>query len=418
MIRKIEALRFRCLRHISRELHPFQILVGPNASGKSSFLDTVGFLGDLVHTGLEAAITNRSPELRDLLWQKNGDAFELAVELPVPEQKNDLFDHSEYDCCRYEVSIGSLQDSGESAILAERVLLLPASEDALREEAEQQTLFPADRIAPDTLAARRGRGVKTVVHKVPGSNDKFYDETGTGWDHSFKLGPQRSALANLPEDESRFPIATWLKRMLNDGIRSIALNSRRMQQPTPPGQPARFQTDGSNLAGIASGLSERDPQKFSQWIQHLQAVLPDLRNIEVVERPEDRHRYLVIHFSPDLRVPSWMVSEGTLRLLALTLPAFLEDFEGTYLIEEPENGLHPRAVESVLTALSSTTGGQVLLTTHSPVVISSVSAGQILCFSKTDSGATDVIPSSENPALKAWRGDPNLGILFADAYMS
>jgi hypothetical protein len=377
----------------------------------------VGFLGDLVHTGLEAAINNRSPELRDLLWQKNGDAFELAVELPVPKQKNDIFDHPEYDCCRYEVSIGSLPDSGESAILAERVLLLPASVEA-EEEAEQQTLFPADRITPDTLAARRGRGVKTVVNKVPGGNDKFYDETGTGWDHSFKLGPQRSALANLPEDESRFPIATWLKRTLNDGIRPIALNSKRMRQPTPPGQSAKFQSDGSNLPRIVSGLAEKDPQKFSHWIQHIQAVLPELRNIEVVERPEDRHLYLVIHFTPDLRVPSWMVSEGTLRLLALTLPAFLEDFEGTYLIEEPENGLHPRAVESVLAALSSTTGGQVLLTTHSPVVISTVAAEQVLCFSKTDSGATDVIPSSENPALRAWRGDPNLGILFADAYMS
>ena len=260
--------------------------------------------------------------------------------------------------------------------------------------------------------------MKTVVHKVPGSNDKFYDETGTGWDHSFKLGPQRSALANLPEDESRFPIATWLKRTLADGVQSVVLNSRRMRQPSPPGQPSRYHPDGSNLPGVISALKQRDPENFSNWITHLQAVLPDLRHIEVVERPEDRHQYLIIHQGRDLSIPSWMVSEGNLRLLALTLPAYLEDFDGTYLIEEPENGLHPRAVESVLSALSSIEGGQVLLTTHSPVVISSVPAEQILSFSKTESGATEVVPSTENPALKAWKGDPNLGILFADAYMT
>lgn len=417
MICKIEALHYRCLRYTRRKLLPFQVLVGPNASGKSSFLDTIAFLGDLVHSGLEAAIAGRSPQLRDLIWQRGGDTFELVVEMPVPEQKNDLFDNHEYDSCRYEIAVGSMPESGETAILAERVLLLPGVTKP-EPEGEQQTLFPADQTAPDTLAAPRGRGVKTVVHKVPGSNDKFYDETGTGWDHSFKLGSQRSALANLPEDESRFPIATWFKRMLADGVRSVVLNSRQMRQPSAPGQPTVYRPDGSNLPGVIAAIKERDPQRFTRWITLLQKVLPDLRTIEVVERPEDRHQYLVIHFSPDLRVPSWMVSDGTMKLLALTLPAFLDDFEGTYLIEEPENGLHPRALESVLSALSATGKGQVLLTTHSPVVISTVSPEQILCFYKTETGATEVVPSTENPTLKDWKGDPNLGLLFADAYMT
>ena len=53
---RIQALRYRSLRYVSQRLGPFQVLVGPNASGKSNFLDVVAFLGDLVRTDLETAI--------------------------------------------------------------------------------------------------------------------------------------------------------------------------------------------------------------------------------------------------------------------------------------------------------------------------------------------------------------------------
>jgi len=49
----------------------------------------------------------------------------------------------------------------------------------------------------------------------------------------------------------------------------------------------------------------------------------------------------VVEFENGLSAPSWVVSDGTLRLLALTLLAYAPDVHGIYLIEEPENGIHP-----------------------------------------------------------------------------
>jgi hypothetical protein len=99
------------------------------------------------------------------------------------------------------------------------------------------------------------RGVKTVINKVPGGNDNFYDETGKGWDHAFKLGPQKSALANLPEDETKFPVATWAKRILSEGIDTIALKSASMRKPSPPGQPKGFKPDVSNVPWVIETLA-------------------------------------------------------------------------------------------------------------------------------------------------------------------
>jgi predicted ATP-dependent endonuclease of OLD family len=97
----------------------------------------------------------------------------------------------------------------------------------------------------------------------------------------------------------------------------------------------------------------------------------------------------------------------------LTLPAYLPELEGVLLIEEPENGIHPCAVETMLQSLSSTYGAQVLLATHSPVILGIADVSQVLCFSRTEEGATDIVAGSDHPALRDWRGEANLGVLFA-----
>lgn len=136
-------------------------------------------------------------------------------------------------------------------------------------------------------------------------------------------------------------------------------------------------------------------------------------SIKTVERPEDRSRYLVLCYKGGLTIPSWMASDGTLRLLALTIPAFMPDFKGLCLIEEPENGIHPKAVETVYQSLSSVYGAQILLATHSPVILSVADVKQVLCFKKTARGATDIVLGSEHPALRNWKGEVNLGELYA-----
>jgi predicted ATPase len=135
-----------------------------------------------------------------------------------------------------------------------------------------------------------------------------------------------------------------------------------------------------------------------------------------VEREDDKHRYLMLKYASGLEIPSWMASDVTLRLFALTLPAYLSEFRGLYLIEEPENGIHPRAAESVFQSLSSVFEAQVLLATHSPVLISLIKpkdADQVLCFAKASDGSTDIISGDRHPNLRTWQGDPNLYVLFA-----
>lgn len=227
----------------------------------------------------------------------------------------------------------------------------------------------------------------------------------------------KSALANLPKDEAKFPIATWLKRMLLDGNQKIALNSEAMRRPSPPGESRLFAADGSNIPWVVASLMEESPKQFVRWIEHVQTVLPDLESISTRERPEDRHGYLVAKYRNGLEAPSWLTSDGTLRLLALTLLAYIPDIAGIYLIGEPENGVHPKAVEAVFQSLSSVYSAQVLCATHSPIILSMADADDVLCFAKNDDGSTDIVKGTEHPRLRQWKGETDLGTLFASGVL-
>ena len=205
MIACIEALNYRCLRYVHQEVSPFQVLVGPNASGKSTFLDTVAFVADFLRKGPVDAVRDRAPDVTSLLWKGEGGRFEIAIELTIPKSRRDRFPSDDYQRARYEIAVG-LNSSRELAILGE-TLWLRGGTGHIPDDYGQRSLFPESFNPPDSLLIQEGKhrppGWKKVVTKqAEQANDYFISET-TKWNNPFRLGPQKPALANLPEDEDR-----------------------------------------------------------------------------------------------------------------------------------------------------------------------------------------------------------------------
>ena len=417
MIRRIQALHYRCLRYVDVRLDRFHVLVGPNASGKSTLLDVVQFIGDMVSAGLEAAVEKRTRNFQDLVWDRpaQGLGFELTLEFDIPvEVKEKLPRDKPFESFRYEIAIREGKDG--IRIDSERGLLMPRKKQS---PMRQAVLFPDPPAAPETILIGGGRpGSRTILSKSSGGGDSFHSEVseraGKGWAISISFGPGRSTLGNLPESPDNFPVSTYVKRLLDTGMQRLFLDSSRMRQSNPPDRRREvFSPDGSNLPRVIRRLRKEHGAAFDDWLRHVRAALPEIEDIRVVEREDDRHCYLMLRYESGVEVPSWMLSDGTLRLLALTLPAYLRDPGKVYLMEEPENGLHPGVMEDVYDALCSVYESQVLLATHSPVFLSRVDLEHVLCFGKDADGATDVVPARAHPGLKDWQGSPNLSVFFA-----
>ena len=410
MITLVEALNYRCLRYVWRPLGPFHVLVGPNASGKTTFLDVIGFLRDIVADGFDDAVEGRARNPMDLLFRHQGDGLQLAVEAKVPDELKP----TTFDTVRYQVSLTRDETARRFEFEAETLLL---KESGGHEGIPQRSLFPRQLEPPGSiLVSDKKSNNKVLLNKVYRGNDNFYNDgpqARKGWAPSFRLGPRKSALGNLPADEKSFPTATWFREYLATGVQRFVLNSRAIKNPSPPARVAGFLTDGSNLPWVVARLRRNDKAAHKSWIRHLRTALPDLVDIATVERPEDRHCYMTYTYAGGLTVPSWMVSDGILRLTALTLPAYLKGLGGIFLIEEPENGIHPGAVSTVYDSLSSVYDAQMLLATHSPVFLNEAGVDQVLCFTRDDSGATDVVLGSEHPNFREWKNTADLGTLLA-----
>lgn len=412
MLTRIQALNFRSLQYVDQELAPFQVLVGPNASGKSTFLDVVGFLSDLVTSrdGVEGAVRERTHDVRDLTWMRKGTSFELAVEASLPEHVRTRQNATDFTHLRYEVRVGLDPATDELSLLKETLWLVPRHAQPV--STGQRKLFPFIESPPPTILWEERKGHRKVVNLTETGNVYFgREQVQSGL--SMKIGRLRSGLGSLPEDSEKYPAGTWFRSFLYDGVQRLALIGEKLRSPSPPGAPRLFRPDGSNLPWVVQDFKEKNPERFQEWLDHVQTALPDVQGIETIERPEDRHRYLVLKYKNGLEAPSWLVSDGSLRLLALTLLAYLPETGGAYLIEEPENGIHPRAVDTVFQALSSAYAAQVFLASHSPVVLSASSPKQVLCFARTPSGATDIVRGDHHPALAEWKGQTDLGTLFA-----
>ena len=248
MIRRIEVLNYRCLRYVSQPLQDFHVLVGPNASGKSTFLDVLGLIRDLLTRGLDDAVlaredlmgsVGRARRVDELIFNQRADQFELAIELEIPDELRNPKAGSYYQIARYELAIGKDSESGELTIVNETLWLCP---EPVSRNTSQASLFPNESAPPASVLTERARkGRYKVISKSESGHHTFNSETRIlSTSSALRVGFRRSALANLPQDEKHFPVALWVQNLLMEGIHVLALNSAAMRRPASPSVPARI----------------------------------------------------------------------------------------------------------------------------------------------------------------------------------
>ncbi|MCY2933136.1 MAG: AAA family ATPase [Planctomycetota bacterium] len=402
MIYGITIKNYKGIQEIARlPLSRFHVLVGPNAVGKTTFLDAIDFVRDcLTHSPAAAVESRHIADFNDLTWMRRGGTIEIELWLDLSAQLPDLAE----SLIRYRLAIRQDQKLG-----------VCVDDEQLQQYSK--TWLPAGKkldFSPNVKPKR-------LLGKTAKGTDFYTREKGTYQD-SFNFGLDKLTLSLTPPDEEKYPTANLVRRFLMQGVRYIQLNSPAMRLPCPATRPTDLELDGTNLARVVGRLlgangglgpywSEKNTPVWN-WAQHLRYALPDLADIGWARRQADNAEFLMLRYENGLEAPSWVLSDGTLRMLALTLPAFMPPASSLYMIEEPENGVHPKALEIILRSLSTVPSAQMLLATHSPFVVQQCGIAPLLCFSRDDNG-THIVAGPDHPQLRDWDGTPELGMVFA-----
>lgn len=415
MIVGITIKNFKGIKEITKlPLSRFHVLVGPNGAGKTTFLDAIDFVRDCLVHGPALAVESRAvSDFKDLCWMRKGGTIEIELWLDLSYQMPSLGE----SLISYGLGIRQDQRLG---ICVDHELLL---------HGHASTNHPFEFSQKSKSKSKRSQ--KTKSKRLLGKTSKntdFYKredkETKAAYQDSFNFGLDKLALALTPPDEERYPTANAVRRFLMQGIRLLQLNSAAMHLPCPATRPTDLELNGTNLARVVGRLMNAgeglgpfwaEPDSpVANWAEHLRYALPDLMAIGWARRQADNAEYLLLRYENGLEAPSWILSDGTLRMLALTLLAFLPPESAVYMVEEPENGVHPNALEIILRSLSTVPGAQMLLATHSPFVVQQCGIKPLLCFSRHDEKGVLITPGLNHSALQDWDGStPDLGVIFA-----
>ena len=457
MITRLEAARYRCFERLAVDLREFQVIVGANGAGKTTLLDIPVLLGELLRADnlsnvflvKSADKPARASSFRQLIFAQQGNDFSFAVEARLPDDIRQRL--VEFWCgdgnTLWQKEIKVAQERWPTHIRYELRLVL-INERELSVKGEVLFLFsdsnPPDRtgilgniyrpLLPDqgqhAILKRSSKGI--CIFKPEG---KFSPEDIIGQEEgsfaikldNLLMKPDILAMSMVKYQPDAFPAANWLYKLLTEQTVFLNPDWSKLRAASPPGQEKTIIPSALNLPWLALDLKNqglpadtsetekvayRNPD-YADWVAHVKTALPQVEDIDVREREDDHHAYFELSYRGDFKVPSSGLSDGTLRILTLTLLPYLSKQPSILVTEEPENGLHPYAIETVLQSLSSMYDSQVWVSSHSPIVLASSKPKQLLCAQLSHNGGVEIIAGDKHPHLQAWRGEISLGTLFA-----
>ena len=419
MITRIQALNYRGLRYVDVPLDRFHILVGANASGKSTLLDVVSFAGDFVRNGLEEAIDRRSENFQDLVWSRPGEelGFELALEFEIPAKLRELLPKDKgFHTYRYEIAVREIDNRPQ--VYCERGTLIAGQPTQGSSGTPPRSSFPKAPRPPKTILSEYlGANSKVVVERRRDDLSVRVEPTRPG---DIPMGDMFVAVIDPLVSHLRLlakpwsPVSSYVYRWLYAGINYVFLDSRALRDPSSVRMRSEYLSpSGAALPWAVKHMQENEKDTYDSWLEDIKIVIEDLDDIRVFERKEERKAYLILKYRNGVELPAWMVSDGTLRFLAIMLVAYMVDEDQILLLDEVENGVHPLALQSVYGATSSAYGSQVILATHSPALLSLASPEQVLCFAKNREGVVDIIRGDQHPIMREWKGAVDMNMLFA-----
>ncbi len=456
MITRIEAHNYRCFPRLSVGMDRYHVLAGANGAGKTTLLDLPVLVGDMIRQQRflaaflgrsETGRAARASTLTDILHKGTGETIGFAFEARLPEDVRTVFvnlgsadpslpvpTHLRYEL-RLEIGQRTLGVSDEYLFLFSEEGSRPRSD----VDAEDYTFPQGIPRTADTLSQadwqavmiREGSSptrylpeieIRPTAESAPNraSRSRRRSQEVRPDIRPVQVPYEQLALGTVPPDRALFPAAVWFMELLRDGVVYLDLDWETLRSPAPPGLPGRLMPSGQNLPWLALDLMNSDPDEFSSWIDHVRTALPQIRDIRSVEREEDHYAYFSVEYEGGYQVTSSGLSDGTLRSMALTLIPFLpEDVAPRLLVaEEPENGIHPRAIQTAVESLSSLYGTQVWVSTHSPIVLVHTELDDILLTRLAEDGSVTVVAGPPPPRRPEGPGEADRGTMVAAGVLS
>lgn len=350
------------------------VLIGNNGSGKSSVLEALMTYQTLIREGLDAAmaqwmsfehIRNLAVERRDWTAPKKGG--ERPRETQPMSFDFRLRPNRVGTLAQVTTRISAAQGGNELFVCDERVKL------------------------GNTELTRDGRGSVRL-------GDRTFPKLFA--DGASVVSPTPSGrIADLDLRTLAGQVLSWQFLMLSPETMG---KPRPRQRATSRISLAR---DGSNIAEYLLSIRELDRAAFDGIVDTLRYVLGYAKELQPKVTSELQRSVYLELTEQKFKVPGWLLSTGTLRILALLAVLRHPQPPPLLVIEEVENGLDPRTLHLVVEELKAAVDAgatQVILTTHSPYLLDLLPLRSIVLVERDQAGAPQFKRPGDDEELQHW----------------
>ncbi|HZH29668.1 MAG TPA: AAA family ATPase [Pyrinomonadaceae bacterium] len=380
MLKRIKIHNYKSLMNVDFKPEPLAVIFGPNAAGKSNFLDSLQLLSRVATSRtLKDAFEPpyRGTPLESFAFDQNGikgllakesASFSIEVDVELSEAVIKAVNNQIREMKSTKISSDSSEkndgDVSKLSFVRERYL-------RYRIEIEILPKSGFLRVTDEYLAALNKQGEPTGKRKPfleriknrlrlrmegqahPTDYERHLDYSILSMAH---YAPHHPHLVAMQRELARWFIFYFEPR-------------ERMRASTPVKEVNHIGLMGEELAAFLNTLRAHDEPQFRAVEKSLHRIIPSITGIDVeVNNLGEVELRLIEDGTP---IPARVLSEGTLRILGLLALDGAKERPSLLGFEEPENGIHPRRISLIAELLKTRAGigdTQVIVTTHSPIL--------------------------------------------------
>lgn len=395
MLTRIEIDGFKTFEKFSLDLRPFVVILGPNAAGKSNLFDAIRLLSGLANADLRTAVHDMRGEPTELFRRAytgdHGHKMSFAVEVLLEPKVRDPWGAEvelKHSRIRYEVEIERRRDEkGIERLVVTREQATPI----LKKDDPWKALYSKP------FASRYIKSTRQTAWLIT--------EAGEGKPRSFKISQDGHQGRTRPAEAAEATVLSGITSVefphlyaLKSEMRSwrfLQLDPAALRKPSPVFAAEELEPDGSNLAAVLARIQAETATKqrpkgiLADIAADLATLIPGVTGLSVSEDDKNREYRVDIEMRDSPAFSARVVSDGTLRVLALLTILHDPKHRSLVCFEEPENGVHPLRLKSMIQRFhelvtdptdedfdESEPLSQLLVNSHSPVVLSSLSLKQ------------------------------------------
>jgi len=358
MLSTLSVQHYKSLFNTEVKLEPLTVFIGPNGSGKSNICEALAILSNFIQAIMASS---NAIEIIPLF------EFVLNTATNSKQKIESKFCHGELDYISFEVS----------------------------------TIYPIKKTLPEEYNA-----LWFYIDYLKKHIEIRKSPHATGEHHRLTSSIRKFLVDN------QFPNSP-----VDNAIKKVSIYDFTPSDLSNKSSTTSMGRTGEGIAYALVDILHSDRQKFDQLEDRLRQLVPNIQRISLPRGENQTFSLELIDKYSGYHIPATDISDGTLRILAFLTALYQKNTPSIICFEEIENGVHPWLLHKMIELLKivSTEGitgqpVQILITTHSPLLLNYVEPHQVRAVELDSEGKTQVhaLPTDSarfKKALEAYDGE-------------